>query len=57
MAPASVNWHFLEFPVVVLNGLDGPVELLAKCLREELLNRHVELLGEDDSKAGVNIIL
>jgi hypothetical protein len=37
----------LELPVFV-DGLDSPVELLAQRLREEALDRHVELLGEDN---------
>ena len=48
----------LEFPVrLVLYGLDGPVELLAKGLGEELLERDLELVGEDNSQARVDIIL
>jgi hypothetical protein len=47
---------FLELPVLV-NRLDSPIELFAKCLREETLNRHIELLGEDNSKARINVVL
>lgn len=48
----------LEGPVIlVLNGLDSPPELVAQGLREELLDRYIKLLGEDDSEAGVNIVL
>lgn len=58
LAPVLADWHFLELPVInVLDRLNGPVELLAKCLRKELLNGHVELLGEDNSKTRVNIVL
>ena len=46
----------LELPVLV-NRLDSPIELFAKCLREETLNRHIELLGEDNSKARINVVL
>jgi hypothetical protein len=38
----------LEIPVLV-DGLDGPVELLAQSFGEEALDRNVEFLGEDDS--------
>lgn len=37
----------LEFPVF-LDGLDGPLELLAQGLGEEFLNGDIELLAEDD---------
>jgi hypothetical protein len=37
----------LEFPVF-LDGLDGPLELLAQSLGEEFLNGDIELLAEDD---------
>ena len=47
---------FLEFPVLV-DRLDSPIELFAKCLREETLDWHIELFGEDDSKAGIDVVL
>ena len=46
----------LELPGLI-NRLDGPVELLPKCLREELLNGDVELLGEDYSETGIDVVL
>jgi hypothetical protein len=46
----------LEVPILV-NGLDGPVELLAERLGEETLDGHFELLAEDDREAGINVIL
>ena len=46
----------LELPVL-LDGFDGPFELLAQGLGEELLNGYVELLAEDDGETGVDIIL
>lgn len=49
-------WVRSELPVLV-NGLDGPIELLTKCLGEEFLDWDVELLGEDDSQARVDIVL
>lgn len=48
----------LELPVrLVLYGLDGPVELLAKRFGEELLEWDLELVGEDDSQARIDIVL
>lgn len=47
---------FLELPVLV-DRLDSPIELFAKCLREETLDGHIELLGEDYSKAGIDVVL
>jgi hypothetical protein len=46
----------LELPGLI-NGLDGPIELLPKCLGEELLNRDVELLGEDYSETRIDVVL
>lgn len=42
---------------VVANGLDSPVELVAKRLGEELLNRNVELRSKRDSEARINVVL
>ena len=47
----------LELPVGVLDGLDGPVELLSQRLGEELLDRDVELAREDDGETRVNVVL
>jgi len=48
----------LELPSsVVANGLDSPVELVAKRLGEELLNRNFESGGERDSEARINVVL
>ena len=49
-------WLRLEFPVCI-NGLDSPFELLTQGLGEELLNGHVESLGEDRSQARVDVVL
>lgn len=46
----------LELPLLI-HRLDGPLELLTQSLGEESLDGHVELLGEDDSQARVNIVL
>lgn len=46
----------LELPVLV-DGLDGPIELLAQRLREEPLNGDVELLGEDDGETRIDVVL
>jgi hypothetical protein len=46
----------LELPVLV-DGLDGPVELLAQSLREEALDGDVELLREDDGETRIDIVL
>jgi hypothetical protein len=48
--------RLLELPVLV-NALDGPFELLSKCLGEELLDRNVELLHEDDRETRINVVL
>ena len=51
-------WIRLELPcVVVADGLDGPVELVTERLGEELLNRHLELVREDDRKPRVDVVL
>lgn len=48
----------LEGPVVsILNGLDGPSELVSKSLGEELLNWNVELLREDDCETWIDVVL
>ena len=46
----------LEIPVFI-HGLDGPIELLAQSLREEALDGDIELLGEDDGKTRVDVVL
>ena len=46
----------LELPVLI-HGFDGPFELLAQGLGEEALDGDVELLGEDDGEAGIDVIL
>ena len=46
----------LELPVFV-HGLDGPVEFLAQSLGEESLDGNVELLGEDDCQAWIDVVL
>lgn len=46
----------LELPVL-LNGLDGPLKLLTKRLREELLDGNIVLFAEDNSEARINIVL
>lgn len=46
----------LELPIFV-NGLNGPVELLTKCLRKEALNGDVELFGEDYSETRIDVVL
>lgn len=46
----------LEFPGLV-HGLDSPIEFLAECLREEFLDRDVELFRKDHCETGVNVIL
>jgi hypothetical protein len=55
-ACAARSLACLELPVLV-DGLDGPVELLAQCLGEELLDRDVELLGEDHGETRVDVVL
>ena len=46
----------LELPILV-DTLDRPVELLAQRLGEEALDGDVELLGEDDGQAWVDVVL
>lgn len=46
----------LKFPVL-LNRLDGPLELLTQRLGEELFDGDVILLAEDDSEARINVVL
>ena len=43
----DVGEKCLEFPGLIYR-LDSPVEFLSQRLGEELFNRHIELLGEDD---------
>ena len=48
----------LELPCgVVSDRLDSPVELFAERLGEKLLDRDVELLGEDNGEARIDIVL
>lgn len=48
----------LELPsIVVADRGDGPGELFAESLREESLNGHIELVGEDDAEPWVDVIL
>lgn len=48
----------LKFPVIViLDRLNGPVELLSKSLREKLFNGDLEFLCEDDCETGVDVVL
>ena len=46
----------LELPVLV-DTLDRPVELLAKCLGEEALDGDIELLHENDRETWVDVVL
>lgn len=46
----------LELPVLV-DGSNGPCELLAQGLGKELLDGHVEFLGENDSETRVDVVL
>ena len=46
----------LELPILI-HRLDGPIELLPQSFREEALDRHGELLREDDREAGIDVIL
>jgi hypothetical protein len=46
----------LELPVLVYR-LDGPIELLAECLGEELLDGNVEFFGENDGETGIDVVL
>lgn len=46
----------LKLPVLV-DRLDGPVELLAQSFGKELLNGDVELLRKDDRKTRIDVIL
>lgn len=45
-----------ELPILV-NRFDSPFELFTESLGEKFLDRHVELLAEDNSEAGVDIVL
>ena len=47
---------FLKLPVFV-HRLDSPIEFLPQGLGKELFDWHVEFLGEDDSEAGIDVIL
>lgn len=44
-----------ELPVLI-DRLDGPVELLTESLREEALDGNVELLREHDCQARINVV-
>lgn len=46
-----------ELPLVILNGFNGPVELLPQRLGEEFFDGHIKLLAENDSQAGVDVVL
>ena len=46
----------LELPVL-LNRLDGPLELLTQRLREELFNGDIVLLAKDNSESRINVVL
>ena len=46
----------LELPVLI-DGLNSPVKLLSKGLREETLNGNIELLRKDDRETRVDIVL
>lgn len=46
----------LEFPVFI-DRLDGPVKLLSERFREELFDRDIELLRENDGETGIDVIL
>jgi hypothetical protein len=43
--------------VVVSNRLDGPLELVAKRLGEELLDWHLELGAEDNRETRIDVVL
>jgi hypothetical protein len=48
----------LELPGAVLaDGLDGPVELVAERLGEELLDRDIKLVREDDRETRIDVVL
>jgi hypothetical protein len=47
---------YLELPVLI-DRLDGPVELLTERLGEELLDRELELLRKYDGETRVDVIL
>lgn len=56
--PPKQVWFDLEGPVIrILDRLDGPSELVSKSLGEKLFNRHIELLGEDNSQARIDVVL
>src|SRR5690606_1564330 len=46
----------LEIPVLV-GRVDGPLELVAESLGEDLLNWDVKLLAEHDGQTRINIVL
>src|SRR3981081_3054479 len=49
---------YLKLPVIgVFDRLDGPVEFFAQSFGKELFDRHIKLLGEDNRKARINIVL
>ena len=45
-----------ELPVLV-DRLDSPIKLLPQSLREEALDGHVKLLGEDNGEARIDVVL
>ena len=53
---AGKDHVLLELPVLV-HRLDSPIELLPQGFGEELFDWHVEFLGEDDSQAGIDVVL
>ena len=64
LRPSDILYEFAQFfakrcenLILILNRLDGPVELLTQSLGEELLDRDLELVGEDDSETRVDIVL
>jgi len=53
-----VRVNNLKLPrVIFTNRLNSPVELLPQSFREELLDRDVIALREDDCKSGVDVVL
>lgn len=43
-------------PPVLIGRLNGPVELISECFREELLDRHVELLCKHNRQTWIDIV-
>jgi hypothetical protein len=56
MCSPDCRWESSELPIL-LNGFDGPFELLTKSLGEELLNGHIKLLAENNSETRVDVVL